>query len=295
MAESSRRPGVVATRVLATREIAPTYYVTRLRVPRELTRFDPGQFVMVRTDGAHDPLLPRPYSIYRAGALPGGRGGFLEVLYRTVGRGTARLAEVPVGGEVDVLGPLGRGFVGPPDGHGAILVGGGVGVPPIAALAAALGARPGGARASRRAGSPAVAFIGGRSRADILCAADVRASGAELRVSTEDGSRGQRGLVTDLLAAHLAARDARAARGKDTPRPMLFACGPLGMLRAVARLATAHGLACQVSLEEHMACGFGACVGCVVETRAAAGAAEAPRYRLVCKDGPVFDAEEVVW
>jgi dihydroorotate dehydrogenase electron transfer subunit len=290
MPASPRLTGVVAARVASTRAVAPTYHVTRLRVPRELARFVPGQFVMLRTGAAHDPLLPRPYSIYRAGGRPGGRDGYLDVLYRVVGRGTAGLAAVGPGRAVQLLGPLGRGFTRPDPAGAAVLVAGGVGVPPIAALARALAGRAG-ERPGRGRRPPVLAFVGGRSRADILGAADFRASGAALHVSTEDGSRGHRGLVTELLAAQLD----RLAAERGAPRPTIFACGPAGMLRAVAGLAAAHGLACQVSLEEHMACGFGACVGCVVEMRPRAEGAEGPRYRLACTDGPVFDAEEVAW
>jgi dihydroorotate dehydrogenase electron transfer subunit len=156
-------------------------------------------------------------------------------------------------------------------------VAGGIGVPPIAALAA----RVGNPNSALRA--PEV-FLGGKSSDDILCVKDFEAVGARVQITTEDGSLGRRGLITDLLGPFLSSPQASPAT--------IFTCGPPGMLSAVARLAEKHNIPCQTSVEANMACGFGACMGCAIEARSNGSG---PAYKLVCKDGPVFDSRQLVW
>jgi dihydroorotate dehydrogenase electron transfer subunit len=127
-------------------------------------------------------------------------------------------------------------------------------------------------------------FLGGRSSDDILCVKDFESAGITVHITTEDGSMGTRGLITDLLEPFL--------RASDVGPRTVFTCGPPGMLAAVARLAEKHGIACQASVEANMACGFGACMGCAIEVRSNGAG---PTYKLVCKDGPVFDSRELVW
>lgn len=127
-------------------------------------------------------------------------------------------------------------------------------------------------------------FLGGKTAEDILCVKDFEEAGAGVHITTEDGSLGSRGLVTDLLRPFLLTPDAS--------RLTMYACGPPGMLAAVARLAEELTVPCQVSVEANMACGFGACMGCAVEVRAEGAG---PSYKLVCRDGPVFDSREIVW
>lgn len=131
-------------------------------------------------------------------------------------------------------------------------------------------------------------FLGGKTAEDILCVDDFEALGLSPRIATEDGSLGTKGIITDLLGPFLAGPLPTTHHAPLT----LYTCGPPGMLAAVARLAAAHDLPCQVSVEASMACGFGACMGCAIETRAAGSGFE---YKLVCQDGPVFDARELVW
>ena len=147
-----------------------------------------------------------------------------------------------------------------------------------------------------------VAFIGGKTRHDILCAADLRKAGATVHVATEDGSLGHRGLVTDLLESFLRSSD-------NGERSSVFACGPHPMLHAVARIAERFEIPCQVSLEAEMGCGFGACMGCVIPIHSSefmvGGTGKTMNhepstmndrsYKLCCKDGPVFDAQEIAW
>jgi dihydroorotate dehydrogenase electron transfer subunit len=217
---------------------------------------DPGQFAMLaaaeRWGGGADerPFLPRAFSVARRHA-----GGTLDFVLEDVGPGTERLAELGEGDDVWLLGPLGQGFAKPRQGRRPILVGGGVGIAPLAIWQDALGAA-------------ALVLLGFRD-------AD-HARGAELlrgaRVATDDGSVGHRGLVTELLAAEL---------GCD-PRGEVYACGPPPMLEAVRALCAEHDVPAQLALESGMACGFGACFGCVVPTREG--------YVRLCVDGPVLDA-----
>lgn len=239
------------------------YFRLRLRPARPF-HATPGQFVMVKTTDGIDPLLRRPFSIHRL--IPGASPEF-EVLFRAVGAGTQLLARTHVGDRLDVLAPLGQGFT--LEGRRPLLVGGGVGVAPLLFLSEAFLAR----------GVTPKLLLGGRRDRDILCHEDFGCLAVPCAFATEDGSMGEPGLVTRLLERELAG---------DTEGAAVYACGPIPMLAAVAKICRARAVPCQVSLEAHMACGVGACLGCVV-----AGAHQP--YLRVCKEGPVMDAGEVRW
>jgi dihydroorotate dehydrogenase electron transfer subunit len=230
--------------------------------------FLPGQFVML-SPGAlparerSDPLLPRPMAVYRGGAGP----DEFEVLYKLVGRGTHLLGEAQPGQRVGVVGPLGRGFAPPARGVRTLLVAGGTGIASVYELAVR----------SRDAADVAV-LLGARSTSDLMGVDDFEALGIPVHVATEDGSRGRRGLVTALLEEAL-------ADGRPTA---VVACGPTPMMRACADLAAAVDAPCTVSLENHMACGFGVCLGCAAPLRDEG-------YALVCRDGPMFPASALDW
>jgi NAD(P)H-flavin reductase len=219
-----------------------------------------GQFYMLaaarRWGGGIDerPFLPRAFSVMRA------RESTLEFMLEAVGPGTERLAELDAGDGLHVTGPLGIGFEEPGDGRRALLCGGGVGTAPLAIWQDALLA----------AGRPAPALLGFRDAA--------HAPGATLlhnaRVATDDGSHGHHGPVTDLLSAEL----------DDDPHAVVYACGPPGMLEAVRALCAARSVPSRLALESGMACGFGACFGCVVGLRAGG-------YVRLCVDGPVLDGD----
>jgi NAD(P)H-flavin reductase len=217
----------------------------------------PGQFYMLaaaeRWGGGEDerPYLPRAFSYLRAVE------GELHFMLEDVGPGTERLAELRPGERAWLLGPLGIGFRLPEDDRTPLLVGGGVGAAPLAALQDHLG--------------DATALLGFRDEAHAPGAALLRAS----RVTTDDGSVGHRGLVTDLLAAELNAGD----------HAVVYACGPPPMLEAVRLLCAERGVPAQLALESGMACGFGACFGCVVPTR--------DGYVRLCVDGPVLEAADL--
>jgi len=274
--------------VTANRDLGHGYYRVAVEAEGLRPTFRPGQFFMLRVEDGSDPLLSRAYSIYRMARGRRVRGARLDLLYKVVGRGTALLAGLRAGEAVDLLGPLGNEFTVLRGTTELLLVAGGIGVPPVVALAETVAAKGNGGRA-RSVRRPAMAaFLGGRSKPDILCAADFRRAGARVSVATEDGSAGRRGLVTDLLERHLA--------GQPAARRAIYACGPPGMLRRVAEVAAAHGLPCQLSMEAPMGCGIGICMGCAIPVRwPEADGGPAVRYRLCCKDGPVFGADEVVW
>jgi dihydroorotate dehydrogenase electron transfer subunit len=225
-----------------------------------------GQFYMLaaadRWGGGSDerPFLPRAFSVLRARASP--TGVRLEFMLEAVGPGTERLCDLAPGEGLLVTGPLGIGFTVPPLGRRALLCGGGVGTAPLAIWQDELLAR----------GAPAPALLGFRDAA--------HAPGASLlhnpRIATDDGSHGHHGLVIDLLADELDA-DANAR---------VYACGPPSMLEAVRALCEQRGIPCQLALESGMACGFGACFGCVVGLREGG-------YLRLCVDGPVLDGERL--
>jgi dihydroorotate dehydrogenase electron transfer subunit len=246
--------------------------VFRLTFPsREMAKMaTPGQFVMIKPKSMAEPLLPRPISIHRAG------NGRIDLLVRVVGEGTRRISELRPGEVLEVKGPLGRGFQIDPQ-KVPLLVAGGMGAAPLLFLAEKL-ARSGGWENGKRP----VLFIGGRAKRELLALGEFRRTGLKVLVATEDGSLGQKGLVTERLRTYL---EARPTGG------IIYACGPAGMLRAVADLAVRTGTPCQVSLEERMACGMGACLGCAVALRQEDG----PGYVQVCQDGPVFEAREIRW
>ena len=226
----------------------------RLLGPTE-TLTAPGQFVDVRLPGFY---LRRPISVCRWG------DGWLDLVYKVLGKGTARMSQFAPGTELDLLCGLGNGFT--PEaavGKKAVLVGGGVGVPPLYALAQSLA----------QDGMPPAVVLGFASRDDVFFKEEFEALGCPVRIATEDGTLGDKGFVTVPLA--------------DTPYDYYFACGPTAMLKAVFKMGADSGAAGQLSFEERMGCGFGACMGCTCKTQLGA--------KRVCVDGPVFQSAEVMF
>ena len=233
----------------------------------EVEPSEPGQFYMLRGDWGADPLLARPLSVL--GEDPDRNA--LHFLLKVVGEGTRRLFDLEPGEKVLGLGPLGRPFPlpDPKDSRPVLLVGGGVGVPPLAYLAERLARR----------GAPFTFLQGARTREDLLLREPLAKLGGRLILVTEDGSEGIRGLVTAPLEDQM-------ALGAQA----VCACGPEGMLRAVAELCRGR-LPFSLSLEARMGCGYGVCLGCVVAVQRDGRRA----YERVCQEGPVFDGEVVLW
>ena len=264
--------------ILSNFEVSPGYWRMRMTAPPECASARPGQFVMVRVNGAIDPLLRRPFGIFDVGTYVPVQSGaqeqpYLEMLYRVVGKGTAMLATLHKTDLLDILGPLGKGFDLGDAADEKLIVGGGVGLAPLYLLAKEL-----------VKGSKVRLFAGGRTRDDILCTTEFERLGVECYTATEDGSLGECGLVTEALVRRLDALKGQAA---------IFACGPHGMLNAVAGIAAERNIPCQVSLEGYMACGVGACLGCVAPGHSHSH--ENPDYRCVCTEGPVFESGELKW
>jgi dihydroorotate dehydrogenase electron transfer subunit len=264
-------------------------WILRLEAPRCAARAQPGSFVHLSCDD--DIPMRRPLSIMRVDAA----AGWIEVLYKVLGPGLAALSRRRAGERLSVLGPIGHGFVAHPERPRTLLVGGGVGIPPMVFLAEALRDD---ARAAWKPlvlmGSeipfpfrarPSTILVPGIPAGAIACMPLLDGWGVPSRLASRSGFPGcHDGFVTELADAWLAALDASALAEVE-----VFACGPTPMLEATARVARRHGVPCQVSLEEFMACAVGGCAGCAVRVQTPDG----PAMKRVCVDGPVFDAAAV--
>jgi dihydroorotate dehydrogenase electron transfer subunit len=225
----------------------------------------PGQFVMIKVSDRIDPLLRRPFSVYSIGKKT------LEIIYDLVGKGTRVMSEMKTGEEVDLLGPLGNGFVIKKGIKKAVLVAGGIGVAPLRTLGEQLNGR-----------TDITVYLGAKSSSGLLGVPEFESVGKVI-IATEDGSTGFRGKVTDLIE-----RDLKASQ----PLPHLFSCGPPPMLEKISEFAQKKGFPCQVSLEAYMGCGIGACLGCAVKVKTRGNKCD---YRRACTDGPVFESSTVIW
>ena len=219
-----------------------------------------GQFVHIKCGESR--LLRRPISICEW------QGTLLRVVFEVRGEGTEWLSRRKVGDKLDVLGPLGHGF--DVTGKKLVVVGGGIGVPPM------LGA----AKAAAVQGSEVHAVLGFRDGGHQMLAGEFDATCRSVNVISDDGSTGRKGFVTELLE--------ELFQQESSARPAVLACGPKPMLKAIAQLCTRYGVPCQVSMEERMGCGVGACLVCACKSSDG-------HMKHVCKDGPVFKAEEVDW
>jgi dihydroorotate dehydrogenase electron transfer subunit len=268
---------------------AAQQHILRIAAPQTAARATPGSFVHLRCD----PWLPmrRPLSIMRAAA----RAGWIEVLFKVVGAGTAALATRQPGESVSLLGPIGQGFTLHPERARVLAIGGGVGIPPLVFLAEQMAGAPGGIwKPLVLMGSeipfpfptrPSRILVPAAPAGAIACMPLLDEWGVPSRLASNAGYAGCfSGQVTDLAACWLA-----ALTPEELAEVQVCACGPTPMLAASARLARHYDLPCQVALEEYMACAVGGCAGCAVEVHTSAGRA----MKRVCVDGPVFDARSI--
>lgn len=211
----------------------------------------PGQFINIKLDGF---FLRRPISVCNC------ENGKLSIIYKVVGNGTKEMSELPVGAELDILSGLGNGYDTSKSGDCPVLIGGGVGVPPMYMLCKKLVSE----------GKKATVILGFNSEKEVFGVDEFKATGAEVYVTTVDGSVGTKGFVTDVL--------------KNLDYTYFYTCGPMPMFKAIESIAKTSG---QYSFEERMGCGFGACMGCTCKTKY--------RNKRICKDGPVLEREEIVW
>lgn len=233
-------------------------YRMRVETPQIAAQAQVGQFVQVKVGQPLDPILRRPLSIHRIDR----DAGVIELLYIVVGKGTKLLSQVKPGESLDIIGPLGRGFelvTNKP----ALLVAGGIGIAPLLPVAEEL----------VKAGTSVKLFYGARQPEALVTAEDFQALGVEVSLITDKD-----GTVVDLLRQHATGEQADC---------VIYSCGPNPMLKAVQEFAASLNIECQLSLEEHMACGFGACLGCACRQKDGG-------YAHVCTDGPVFKGEEIV-
>ena len=240
-------------KLLAARELSPGIFDFTVSCPELAALAVPGQFAQILVPGH---TLRRPISICSIGRET------LRFVFQVRGEGTEKLSRYRPGDDIDILAPLGKGFPIDPNKR-TILVGGGIGVPPLLGVAEALGGN-------------AVAVLGFRSRGLVILEEDFKNTGAKVLIATDDGSYGYHGLVTDLAA------------GEDFQ--VLMACGPGPMLRGAGALAGERGVPGYLSLEQRMACGVGACLGCAVALTVGEGR---EYFGHVCKDGPVFPMDRL--
>ncbi|NQT30886.1 MAG: dihydroorotate dehydrogenase electron transfer subunit [Deltaproteobacteria bacterium] len=236
----------------------PGVYLIRLDCPDITSQARPGQFVMARCGEGPEYQLRRPLSIHQID------GNKLSLLFNVVGRGTRWLSECPAGEKLDLLGVLGNGYEIYPDSRNLLLAAGGIGIAPLVFLAG---------EAIRRGKD--VTLLLGVATAGQLYPSKLLPAGVRLVTATEDGSGGEKGMITDLLPDFI--------NGAD----QVFACGPLPMYRNMAQIAELKDNPVQISLEVRMGCGLGVCYGCTVKTRNG--------LRQVCKDGPIFNLDDVLW
>ena len=258
--------------VKAVERIHERYVLIRLTDEKPLPEMLPGQFVEVRVDGSPSTFLRRPISINFVDR----EQNELWLLVATVGEGTRKLAELKAGDLLNCLLPLGNGFTPAKQGEKVLLIGGGVGVAPLLYMGAEM----------QRQGIEPTFLLGARTSKDLLML-DIFNRYGRVYVTTEDGSEGEKGFVTN----HSILQQERFDR--------ISTCGPTPMMKAVARLAKAEGIDCEVSLENLMACGLGACLCCVEKVKTSPNPSEGGEPQTtnvcVCKDGPVFNVQRLLW
>jgi len=241
------------------------YRILRLAAPEIGPLVKPGQFLHLLIPQLGERILRRPFSIYKADAEGVG------ILYKPVGRGTESMRSLQAGDTVDIIGPLGNGYPELAAGKVPVLVAGGYGNAALYLKAKELKTK-------------GVAFFGGRTAEDILCVEEFKKLGWDVRPTTNDGSLGVAGLVTDAFDPWMEEQDASTLE--------LFVCGPTPMLKAMGDRAMQYDFTAWLSMDENMACGVGACLTCVIKRKTADGEWE---WARCCKDGPVFESREIIW
>jgi dihydroorotate dehydrogenase electron transfer subunit len=247
--------------VIKREPLTSNIFALTLSAPAICERAKPGQFVHISCGDAQ--LLRRPISICDTD------GDTLRVVFAVKGEGTRWLSQRKTGDELDILGPAGHGFDLSVLGERPVFIGGGIGVPPMLKTM----------KAAKAQGAQPTAILGFRNQDAVILEEEFRALGT-VYTATDDGSYGIHGFVSNVLEKHISEFTA------------VCCCGPKGMLRALAAIAEAHGIPCQVSMEERMGCGIGACLVCACSLKGENGET---KYGHVCKDGPVFDSKEVEW
>lgn len=251
---------MATAKVISNQKIKGSYWRVILHAPQVSRKALAGQFVQIKLTQTLSPLLRRPFSLHAVS------GSGIEIIYEVLGEGTRILCAKGEGEVLDIIGPLGNGFCCRKE-KNQIIIAGGMGVAPLAFLA------------QKIAKYKPLVLLGAGTKRKIICAEEFKKLGLNVRIATDDGSAGFQGRVTDLLIKLLSVKGYRPSN--------IYACGPQPMLKAIAGVARESQIPAQLSLEEHMACGIGACLGCVVETK--------DGLKRVCKEGPVFNARDLIW
>ena len=256
------------TEVISNELVAENHYLLRCSCPKIAAGALPGQFIHVLISQGSGLLLRRPFTIYTV------EGDEITMLYQLIGEGTNVLSSLKQGDSIRVLGPLGNTFEISPVPDPAIIVGGGAGIASLMLLAIAL----------RKQDVRALGLVGSMNSERLLSVEDLKAIGVETHIATDDGSVGHHGFVTELLM--------RILDTYQMQNPIIYACGPDGMLRAVTRIALDYRISTQLAMENRMGCALGVCLGCVCKVQMSGGEFE---YQRVCTEGPVFNAEDIIW
>jgi dihydroorotate dehydrogenase electron transfer subunit len=268
MRSNKDRKKIVTGKLISKTQVAAGHFQMEVLCPYIAHNTTPGQFIQVRISNSYDPLLCRPFAAYRI------NGDIFEILFKVVGRGTRLLSEKIVGDELFIIGPLGNGFPVDEGVQSPILVAGGMGIAALMPLAETMNKHQ------------VTVLIGAAAKSRIVGERELRDMGLKVHLATEDGSAGYRGMVSELLCEILESNDYRS------DACCIYACGPMPMLKSIAKIAARNDATAYVSLEERMACGVGACMGCACRVISPEGEI---KHKMVCTDGPVFNAQEILW
>ena len=256
------------TEVISNELVAENHYLLSCSCPEIAESALPGQFIHVLISQGSGLLLRRPFTIYTV------EGDQITMLYQLIGEGTNVLSSLKRSDSIRVLGPLGNTFEISSSANPAIIVGGGAGIASLMLLAVAL----------KNADVHTLGLVGSMNRKRLLSVGDLEAIGVDTYIATDDGSVGHHGFVTELLT-HL-------LETQELQDPRIYACGPDGMLRTVTKIALDHRIPTQLAMENRMGCALGVCLGCVCKVQTPGGGFE---YQRVCTEGPVFNAEDIIW
>jgi len=264
----------IKVKILTKEEVVPNIFLVKLLAPSVTQEALPGQFIHIKCSTDHYPLLRRPLSIHRIDK----EKGEIFILFQIMGEGTKLLADRTIGDDLDIMGPIGNGFNIYPESRKIMIIGGGIGVAPLLALC----------EESVRQGKEVRVLIGALRKELVIGEESFKILGVKVAVATDDGSYEHKGLVADLLEGNI--REGWLA-------DQVFACGPKLMLKKIVGISLNAHINCQVSLEERMACGIGACLGCVCKIKIKDKKEDKIKYEFkrICVDGPVFEGSEVVW
>ncbi|MFQ5639453.1 MAG: dihydroorotate dehydrogenase electron transfer subunit [bacterium] len=257
--------------VLAVSNLTADIYLMRLYCPPISENVRPGQFVNIKVNEEFIPLLRKPFSVCRRSR----EQGWIEVLWKIIGKGTEIMAHSRTGDSINLLGPLGRGFLLPDEMEHALVVGGGIGVAPLPFLCEELLLK----------GTTVTVFLGAKTKDELSLVSEFQQMGLEVQAATEDGSYGRKGLVTDMLLETLTDKGA-------FNKCHIYSCGPNGLLKRLMHITADYDVEGQVCTETMMGCGFGICMGCPVV--AADPEKYGRKYYLTCLDGPVFNARDII-